>query len=109
MLTSCSWADLHVTVRCSGGLNNRDKKRTSDNLGSNNEPNSKRLKSNNEKPKEKKEHPVIQSGLYTAEMMAAYVARQNIISSIIRSKSSKRQTSTALISRARRHPSRLVF
>jgi hypothetical protein len=82
-------------------------KRTSDNLGSNNEPNSKRLKSNNKKPKdeEEKEHPVIQGGLCAAEMMAAHVVRQNVIS-IIRSKSSKRQMSIALISRARRHPSR---
>jgi hypothetical protein len=102
MSTSCSVTDLRVTVRRSGRLNNGDKKRTSDNLGSNNEPNSKRLKSNNEKPKdeEEKEHRVVQSGLYAAEMMAAYVVRQKVIS-IIRSKSSKRQMSIALISRAR--------
>jgi hypothetical protein len=97
-------------VRRSGRLNNGDKKRTSDNLGSNNEPNSKRLKSNNEKPEdeEEKEHRVVQNDLYAAEMMAAHIVRQNVIS-IIRSKSSKRQMSIALISRARRHPSRLVF
>jgi len=113
MLTSRSLADLRVTVRCSGELNNRDKKRTSDNLGSNKEPNSKRLKNNNEKPKdeEEKEHPVVQSGLYATEMMTvtAHVVQQNVISSIIKSKSSKRQTSIALISRAGRHLSRLVF
>jgi len=88
-----SLADIHVTLRRSGRLNDGNKKRTSNNLGSNNEPNSKRLKSNNEKPKdgeEPKEHPVIQNGLYAAEMMAAHVPRQNVISPIIRSKSSKR-------------------
>jgi len=113
MSISCSLADIRVTVRCSGQLNHGDKKRTSNNLGSNNEPNSKRLKSNGEKPKdeeEPKEHPAVQNGLYAAEMMAAHVARQNVISSIIRSKSSKRQRCLiALISRARRHPFRIVF
>ena len=90
---SCCLADICRTVRRSGRLNKGDKKRTSDNLDSSNEPNSKRLKSNNEKPKdeeEPKDHPVVQNGLYAAEMMAAHVARQNVISSIIKSKSSNR-------------------
>jgi len=113
MSISCSLADIRVTVRRSGRLNDGNKKRTSNNLGSNSEPNSKRLKSNNEKAKdeeEPKEPPVVQNGLYATEMMAAHVARQNVISSIMRSKSSKRQRCLiALISRARRHPLRMVF
>jgi hypothetical protein len=101
MSTSYSVADIRVTVKCSGRLDNGDRKRTSDDLDSNNEPNSKWLKSNNEKPtdEEQKDHPIVQNGLYAAEMMAAHVARRSVVSCIIRSKSSKRQRLIALISR----------
>jgi len=103
MSTSYSVCDIRVTVKCSGRLNNGDRKRTFGDLDSNNEPSSKRLKSNNEKPtdEEEKDHPIVLNGLYAAEMMAAHVARWSVVSCIIRSKSSKRQRYLiALISRA---------
>jgi len=102
MSTSYSVAYIRVIVKRSGQLNNGDRKHASDDLGSNNEPNSKRLKSNNEKPtdEEEKDHPIVQNGLYAGDMMAAHVARRSVVSCIIRSKSSKRQRYLiALISR----------
>ncbi|KAG1730541.1 uncharacterized protein EDB91DRAFT_783481 [Suillus paluster] len=65
--------------------NEADKKRNSGHLDSN-EPPAKRSRSNNEKTDEKepkKHHPVVQNGLYAAEMFAAHIARLHVISSIV--------------------------
>ncbi|KAG0698935.1 hypothetical protein DFH29DRAFT_834252 [Suillus ampliporus] len=63
-----------------------DKKRTSDHLRSS-EPRSKRPKSNNENKGNEKEpkkiHPIVQNGLYVAEMFAAHMARLHVISFVV--------------------------
>ncbi|KAG2036609.1 hypothetical protein BDR03DRAFT_921315 [Suillus americanus] len=83
----------------------RSSKRGSDHLGSNELPNTKRSKQDEERQsrqeqddgdddedddddkKKKKElrklHPVVQNGLYVAEMFAAHTARQHVISFIV--------------------------
>ncbi|OJA14918.1 hypothetical protein AZE42_12843, partial [Rhizopogon vesiculosus] len=62
-----------------------DNKRPYDGQPSN-EARSKRTKSNNEPPMEEepeKLHPNVQNGLYVAEMFAAHIARQSVISCVI--------------------------
>ncbi|KAG1719638.1 uncharacterized protein EDB91DRAFT_1351878 [Suillus paluster] len=63
-----------------------DKKRTSGHLDSS-EPSSKRPKSNNENQGNEKEpkriHPIVQNGVYVAELFAAHVARQHVISCVV--------------------------
>jgi hypothetical protein len=65
------------------------KKRTSDNVDSN-ERSNKRAKSNNEnrnvEDEAEKPHPAVQNGLYVAEMFAAHIARQHVISCVVMSK-----------------------
>jgi hypothetical protein len=68
-------------------------KRPSDNAHPN-QPESKRAKSNKEKPddddddeKEKKIHPIVQNGLYAAEMFAPHIARRHVISFVVNGKS----------------------
>ncbi|KAG1772481.1 hypothetical protein EV702DRAFT_1033620 [Suillus placidus] len=79
----------------------RSSKRGSDHLDSNEPPNIKRSKQDEErqsrreeeeeeekkkkkkKNKDPKKHPVVQNGLYVAEMFAAHIARQHVISFIV--------------------------
>jgi len=67
-------------------------KRPSDNAPPN-QPETKRARSNKEKPddnddeKEKKIHPIVQNGLYAAEMFAPHIARRHVISFIVNGKS----------------------
>ncbi|KAG2134181.1 uncharacterized protein EDB93DRAFT_849610 [Suillus bovinus] len=80
----------------------RSNKRGSDHLSSNQPPNIKRSKQDEEgqsgqdqgeeeedeeedekKKKPRKHHPVVQNGLYVAEMFAAHIARQHVISFIV--------------------------
>lgn len=81
----------------------RSNKRGSDHLGSNEPSTSKRSRQDEErqskqeergKEKKKKEpkklHPVVQNGLYVAEMFAAHTARQHAISFIVNSKCMQR-------------------
>jgi hypothetical protein len=69
------------------------KKRDSEHLGSN-ERSTKRSKSNNEQIAEEKgeKEPIklpaiVQNGLYVAEMFAAHIARQHVISCVVNGKS----------------------
>jgi hypothetical protein len=72
----------------------RSSKRGSDHLGSNEPPNIKRPKQDEEEgegeEKEMKEpkklNAIVQNGLYAAEMFAAHIARQHVISFIVNSK-----------------------
>lgn len=69
----------------------RSSKRGSDNLGSNEPPNIKRHKQDKEEKGEgeegikepKKLNAIVQNGLYAAEMFAAHIARQHVISFIV--------------------------
>ncbi|KAG1778825.1 hypothetical protein EV702DRAFT_1044260 [Suillus placidus] len=71
----------------------RSNKRGTDHLDSNEPPNIKRSKQDEErqsrqeeekkKKEPKKHHPVVQNGLYVAEMFAAHIARQHVISFIV--------------------------
>ncbi|KAG2337730.1 hypothetical protein BDR05DRAFT_1045369 [Suillus weaverae] len=77
-----------LATRMSARLNpaSADNKRGSDHLPTNDPP-PKRSKSNNEIPADEKEpkkiHPIVQNGLYVAEMFAAHIARQHVISFIV--------------------------
>ncbi|KAG2064221.1 hypothetical protein BDR04DRAFT_284843 [Suillus decipiens] len=77
----------------------RSKKRGSDHLGSSEPPKLKRSKQDKERESRQEEeeqeeedkknkksdklHPVVQNGLYVAEMFAAHTARQHVISSVV--------------------------
>lgn len=68
----------------------RSNKRGSDHLGSSEPPNIKRSRQDEEEEEEKKEkkeskklNAVVQNGLYVAEMFAAHIARQHVISFIV--------------------------
>ena len=90
VLTCYFLADLRNAARRSQRLK-ADNKRPHDGQPSN-EARSKRTKSNNEPPMEEepeKLHPNVQNGLYVAEMFAAHIARQSVISCVIMSKSFK--------------------
>ncbi|KAG0706679.1 hypothetical protein DFH29DRAFT_137520 [Suillus ampliporus] len=82
--------ELRRTSERLRGKREADQKRNSDHLHSN-EPPTKRSRSNNEKKADekvdekepKKLHPIVQNGLYAAEMFAAHIARLHVISSIV--------------------------
>ncbi|KAG2159495.1 uncharacterized protein EDB93DRAFT_1245290 [Suillus bovinus] len=89
----------HISHKTSNELQSisdrlRSNKRGSDYLGSNEPSTSKRSRQDEErqikqeernmkKKKSKKLHPIIQNGLYAAEMFAAHTARQHVISFIV--------------------------
>ncbi|OJA14917.1 hypothetical protein AZE42_13416 [Rhizopogon vesiculosus] len=90
VLTCYFLADLRDAARWSQRLK-ADNKHMHDGQPSN-EARSKRTKSNNEPPMEEepeKLHPNVQNGLYVAEMFAAHIARQSVISCVTMSKSLK--------------------
>ncbi|KAG0700633.1 hypothetical protein DFH29DRAFT_613654 [Suillus ampliporus] len=82
--------ELRRTSERLRGKHDADRKRSSGHLHSN-EPPTKRSRSNNEKrvdekadeKEPKKLHPIVQNGLYAAEMFAAHIARLHVISSIV--------------------------
>ena len=83
-LTDMRDAAKRYELRSSTGAN----KRTSDN--SDQPTSNKRLKGNNENPNNEKSKitdPMAQNGMYAAEMFAADVARQHVISCLVNSKS----------------------
>ncbi|KAG1720577.1 uncharacterized protein EDB91DRAFT_1230992 [Suillus paluster] len=73
--------------RGSGQVQSKQEKKRSSNHLPSNEPASKRAKSNNETGIEEKEPkklpPNVQNGMYVAEMFAANIARQHVISCVV--------------------------
>jgi hypothetical protein len=92
-------SSIFLTHTCDAArrVTRSSKKRTSENLGSS-EPTSKRVRSNNEDPNNeklpKKTDPLEQNGMYAAEMFAAHVARQYVISCVVDSKSMRHRRYT---------------
>ena len=85
-------ANMHDAAKCESARLKLQGNRPSDNAPPN-QPESKRAKSNKEKPdddddeEEKKIHPIVQNGLYAAEMFAPHIARRHVISLVVNGKS----------------------
>jgi hypothetical protein len=108
ILTDMRDAAKRYELRSSTGAN----KRASDN--SDQPTSNKRLKGNNENPNNEKSKitdPMAQNGMYAAEMFAADVARQHVISCLVNSKSLMAccGLGVKLISCGRRHAIYLVL